>query len=71
MLESPSLHALIIFNPGQRATRGYFFIMFTRTRAESDSCQPGQQFSTRVGSSNIPSDELDQTVIFCKQDGGQ
>ncbi len=61
----------LIFNPGQCATGGYFFILFTWTRVEGDSSQPGsailnpgQQFSTRAGTYNIPSNALEPSVFF-------
>ena len=61
----------LIFNPGQCATGGYFFILFTWTRVEGDSSQPGsailnpgQQFSTRADTYNIPCNALEPSVFF-------
>ncbi len=39
--EAPFTRARADFNPGQCATGGYFFILFTWTRVEGDSSQPG------------------------------
>ena len=65
---SESLYSI---NPGQCATGGYFFILFTWTRVEGDSSQPGsailnpgQQFSTRADTYNIPSNALEPSVFF-------
>jgi hypothetical protein len=38
----PPLHEPgLIFSPGQHATGGYFFILFTWTRVDDTFCQPG------------------------------
>ena len=43
----------LIFNPGQYATGGYFFILFKSTRVEGDSSQPGSAIPTRADRYNM------------------
>jgi hypothetical protein len=54
----------MIFNPGQHATGGYFlFGLHEPAWLPKIVANPGQQFSTRAGSGNIPSNRLEQSVF--------
>ena len=39
----------LIFNPGQHATGGYIFIVFTRSRVDDDLCQAGRVSNCQPG----------------------
>ena len=61
----PPLHEPgMIFNPGQHATGGYFLFGLHELGLTKISADPGQQFSTRAGSGNIPSNRLEQSVFL-------
>ena len=65
-LVRPPLHEPgMIFNPGQHATGGYFlFGLHEPAWLPKIVANPGQQFSTRAGSGNIPSNRLEQSVFL-------
>jgi hypothetical protein len=51
------------FNPGQHARGGYFVFGLHEPGLTKIFANPGQQFSTRDGSCNIPSNRLEQSIL--------